>query len=331
MQLSDYNIIRELGSGTYSTVFLAVDKNTQVGYAFKQMKQFKDVDGFPNTTAREIRILQHLQHPNIVKLVRIITHPGFIDGSGSVYLVFEYLPHDLQSLLHARTTCNQLDVPQIKGYLYQLVNGIKYIHQMGFVHRDIKPSNLLIGNDGFLRIADFGLARKISKHDCHSNVITLIYRPPELILGKTKYAGEIDMWSVGCIFFECYSKRPLFIGSSEGEVLYEIYRIIGTPDPKIVENYKYWKTYQPKQEHSNHLRDVLKNFPSDFVNAVCKILCFDPKERITAEKLLEEEYFKVEPFPLLPWQMKQFDSTLHANFNYSPITPTMSPYTVSFE
>lgn len=143
-------------------------------------------------------------------------------GRGSINLVFEYMDHDLKGLLDAHW--EEFTVPQIKSYTHQLIKGLLFCHENDILHRDIKGillfkaafggilfnllfyelgSNLLINNEGTLKLADFGLARKRYPQDDKRNlhftnrVITLWYRPPELLLGSTAYTSAVDMWSVG--------------------------------------------------------------------------------------------------------------------------------------
>ena len=113
-------------------------------------------------------------------------------------MVFEYMDHDLTGILGQHqfgfTDAN------LKSLSRQLLSGLAYLHQKGVIHRDIKGSNILINSRGELKIGDFGLARfyhKRRRADYTNRVITLWYRPPELLLGATIYGPEVDMWSAG--------------------------------------------------------------------------------------------------------------------------------------
>ncbi|RWW22342.1 hypothetical protein BHE74_00025022 [Ensete ventricosum] len=162
--------------------------------------------------AREILILRRLDHPNVVKLEGLVTSRM----SCSLYLVFEYMEHDLAGLAASPTI--KFTEPQVKCYMRQLLLGLEHCHNNGVLHRDIKGSNLLIDNEGSLKIADFGLATTFDpdhKHPMTSRVVTLWYRAPELLLGATDYGVGIDLWSAGCILAELLARKPIMPGRTE--------------------------------------------------------------------------------------------------------------------
>ncbi|XP_075474287.1 cyclin-dependent kinase C-1-like isoform X3 [Primulina tabacum] len=218
--------LEQIGEGTYGQVYMAKEKDTGEIVALKKIRMDNEKEGFPITAIREIKILKKLEHENVIKLKEIVTSPGREavgqgnpDGSkykGSIYMVFEYMDHDLTGL--ADRPGLRFSIEQIKCYMKQLLTGLHYCHVNQVLHRDIKGSNLLIDNQGNLKLADFGLARLFSNdHNANltNRVITLWYRPPELLLGATKYGPSVDMWSVGCIFAELLHGKPILPGKNE--------------------------------------------------------------------------------------------------------------------
>jgi cyclin-dependent kinase len=193
----------------------------------KYIKLESEDEGIPSTAIREIALLKELQHPNIVNLQDIVL------DSSQLILIFEYLEQDLYNIIKANDY-QGLEMPIVKSYLKQMLEGVAHCHKNKVLHRDLKPQNLLVSKDGCLKLADFGLARAFGipvKNYTHE-VVTLWYRPPDILMGSKTYSTQIDMWSVGCIFAEMVSGRPLFKGENEKDQLNKIFKIKGTPDPE---------------------------------------------------------------------------------------------------
>ena len=179
-----------------------------------------------------------------------------------------------------------------------------YLQSKQYMHRDLKTSNLLYNNKGYLKICDFGLARKLSNQAkaYTATVVTLWYRAPEILLGCDKYSQSIDMWSVGCIFAEILLKQPLIQGKSETEQLDLIFRLMGTPNEKNWpdwKNLKYARNLQFNQYIGNRLHE---KFPKTIIsekglNLLEEMLMLDPNQRISASKALNHEWFKEGPPP----------------------------------
>ncbi|XP_020254318.1 probable serine/threonine-protein kinase At1g54610 [Asparagus officinalis] len=210
--------------------------------------------------AREILILRRLDHPNVIKLEGLVTSRM----SCSLYLVFEYMEHDLAGL--AASPAIKFTEPQVKCYMNQLLSGLEHCHNRGVLHRDIKGSNLLIDNSGMLKIGDFGLASFFDpnhKHPMTSRVVTLWYRPPELLLGATDYGVGVDLWSAGCILAELLAGKPIMPGRTEVEQLHKIFKLCGSPSEE------YWKKsklphatiFKPQQPYKRCIVETFKDFP----------------------------------------------------------------------
>nr|CAB3471836.1 unnamed protein product [Digitaria exilis] len=210
----------KIGQGTYSNVYRARDLEKEKIVALKKVR-FDNLE--PESVkfmAREILILRRLDHPNVIKLEGLVTSRM----SCSLYLVFEYMEHDLAGLASfpgVKFTESQtisIIIVQVKCYMQQLLRGLEHCHSRHILHRDIKGSNLLIDNRGILKIADFGLASFFDpeqRHPLTSRVVTLWYRPPELLLGATNYGVAVDLWSAGCILAELYAGKPIMPGRTE--------------------------------------------------------------------------------------------------------------------
>ncbi|CAO2834189.1 unnamed protein product [Amaranthus hypochondriacus] len=298
----------KIGQGTYSSVYKARDLETGKIVAMKKVR-FVNMD--PESVrfmAREILILRKLDHPNIMKLEGLVTSRM----SGSLYLVFEYMEHDLAGLL-ARPG-NKFTESQIKCYMQQLLSGLVHCHSRGVLHRDIKGSNLLINNDGVLKIGDFGLATSFKpgqKQPLTSRVVTLWYRAPELLLGSTEYGIAVDMWSVGCIVAELFAGKPIMPGRTEVEQMHKIFKLCGSPSES------YWKitkfphatSFKPSQPYKRRLMETFKDFPSSALALVDALLSIEPEKRGTASSALKSEFFTTYPPPCDPSSLPKYPAT----------------------
>ncbi|KAJ3080753.1 kinase subunit of RNA polymerase II carboxy-terminal domain kinase I, partial [Quaeritorhiza haematococci] len=318
-----YERLGQVGEGTYGKVYKARHVPTGDIVALKRVRIEMEREGFPITGIREIRILTSLRHANIVRLREILSDSSPAAASSSVYLVFEYMDHDLTGLLaHPSVKFGPAD---IKCLTKQMLEGLKYLHAKGIVHRDMKGSNLLLNARGELKLADFGLARHLIRTrpnkkrppmDYTNRVITLWYRPPELLLGSTRYGPEIDMWSAGCIILELFSRKPAFPGSTEIDQLDFIWKLCGTPEVRNgngngngnggskgavwpgVEELPWWGLLRPAHRHSRKLREVYgKMLTPEAADLIDKLLQLDPAKRPTASEALAHPYFTVEEPP----------------------------------
>lgn len=179
-------------------------------------------------------------------------------------MVFEYMDHDLRGVL-SQTQFTFSDA-HLKSLCQQMLQGLSYLHRKSVIHRDIKGSNILLNNQGIVKLADFGLARFYQKRrraDYTNRVITLFYRPPELLLGTTVYGPEVDMWSAGCVMLELFCKKEVFQGNDEIHQLDAVYNIMGTPSteewPGLVDM-PWYELVKPRQKIRNRFRDLFRKF-----------------------------------------------------------------------
>ncbi|XP_059663162.1 probable serine/threonine-protein kinase At1g54610 isoform X2 [Cornus florida] len=295
----------KIGQGTYSSVYKARDLTQKKVVALKRVR-FDNLD--PESVkfmAREILLLRRLDHPNIIKLEGLVTSRT----SCSLYLVFEYMEHDLTGLTSLPGI--KFTEPQIKCYMQQLLSGLDYCHSHGILHRDIKGSNLLIDNHGILKIADFGLASFFDHRQglpLTSRVVTLWYRPPELLLGATYYGVSVDLWSTGCILGELYAGKPIMPGRTEVEQLHKIFKLCGSPSDD------YWRksklphstVFKPVQPYKRRLAETFKDFPPTAIGLMEKLLSIDPAHRGTAASALKNEFFTTKPFACDPSSLPKY-------------------------
>ncbi|XP_047317159.1 probable serine/threonine-protein kinase At1g54610 [Impatiens glandulifera] len=289
----------KIGQGTYSNVYRARDLERGKIVALKKVR-FDNLE--PESVrfmAREIHILRRLDHPNIVKLEGLVTSRM----SCSLYLVFEYMEHDLAGL--ASHPALKFTEAQVKCYMQQLLRGLDHCHSHGVLHRDIKGSNLLIDNNGILKIADFGLASFYDpQHSLPltSRVVTLWYRPPELLLGAAYYGPAVDLWSTGCILAELYAGKPIMPGRTEVEQLHKIFKLCGSPSEE------YWRKaklphatiFKPQQPYRRVVGDTYRDFPAPALDLMETLLSIDPADRGSAAYALQSDFFVTKPLPCDP-------------------------------
>lgn len=293
--LTHYEMLDQIGEGTYGQVYKAVNKLTGEQVALKRVRLENEKEGFPITAIREIKILRQLHHKNIVRLMDIVIDDISMDElkktRANFYLVFEYVDHDLIGLLESKELV-EFNKDQICSLFKQLLEGLAYIHNTGFLHRDIKCSNILVNNKGELKIADLGLARLWQKESrLYTNrVITLWYRPPELLLGDERYGPAIDVWSAGCMLGEMFTRKPLFNGSNEILQLELICKTCGSPNPDSwpeLTELTGWNTFKQRRGYQRRIREEYEHImPREAVDLLDKMLTLNPERRISAKDAL---------------------------------------------
>lgn len=281
-----------VGKGTYGTVYKAKDEKEQEIYALKKIKFQNDDEGIPSTAIREISLLKELDHINIVKLLDVIHNPK------KITLVFEFVDRDLKKIID-ETMGEGLKEAEVKSFMYQLLKGMAYIHKSKILHRDLKPQNLLVTNEGILKIADFGLARGagLPIQSFASEVVTLWYRPPDVLLGNRNYSSNIDIWSIGCIFEEMVLGKQIFVCKDSFEQLKKIFRVLGTPDEKDypdLDELPDWDSEEPKFEKfpPQDIKKFVPKLSDDGIDLLKKMLVINPNKRISCEEALRHPYFK---------------------------------------
>merc|ERR550532_4003420 len=245
------------------------------------MKLDSEEEGVPSTAIREIALLKELSHENVVKLLDVFC------STSKLVLVFEFVENDLKKYM--KSLGRQLTPASIKHLAFQLCRGIEFCHANRILHRDLKPQNLLIVTRLRLKIADFGLARAftlpVPKYT--HEVVTVWYRPPEILLGAPLYSLPVDIWSMGCIFGEMATGAPLFAGDSEIDTIFKVFQKLGTPSeqmwpgvhelPDFKPNFPQWPT-----RGWASIRNTAQQVGPEGIDLLENTICYDPKRRLSA-------------------------------------------------
>lgn len=277
--------------------------------------------GISQSAIREMSLCRELAHKNITKLMEIILE------NKSIYMVFEFFEHDLLQIIHFHSHPEVRLIPEqtIKSLIWQVLNGVTFLHKNWIFHRDLKPANIMVSSDGVVKIGDLGLARKFnnplqSLYTGDKVVVTIWYRAPELLLGTRHYTPAIDLWAVGCILAELLSLRPIFKGEEakidlsnkklipfQKNQLQKIFEILGTPSSEVWPTLlKYPDYYAFQQQFLQSSSTVyLPNLTNWYKmvggkNKQCltllrDLLEYDPCIRITADNALVHPYFLEPP------------------------------------
>lgn len=293
-----YEIIQKIGKGGFGVVWKAIDLEFNKLVIIKKIFGAFQTDSDSQRTYREIFLLREFNyHLNIITLLRI----DISSNEKDVYLIFEYMDTDLHAVLIARV----LEESQRKFIFYQILKTLKFIHSANVIHRDIKPSNIFINRDCKIKIGDFGLARTIAADDSSNsmepimtdNVATRWYRAPEILLASKNYSKTADIWSAGCVLAELIAGKVLFPGSSSLNQIEKILEFTGLPN-KLEEitnmNSEIFDVFLSNLQHIKK-KNLNYYFPvgnEDAIDLVVKMVCFNPKDRITIEDALNHKYVR---------------------------------------
>ena len=295
--MNKYEILKDIGGGSYGTVYEGINKETHQKVAIKKLKQ--KIDCWEDCmNQNEVYFLRKLNHPNVIKLIEVIR-----EQNSDISFVFEFCECNLYEFItNHRKRKKSLPEYKIQNIILNITRGLSYIHSQNIMHRDLKPENILISindndvSNNLIKIADFGTAKEIPPYKNESltdYICTRWYRAPECVLKSRNYDEKVDIWALGCIMAELYSLRPLFPGQNEFDQLDKIVKILGTP------NYDDWPegyrliqslNMQFPQYNRKNLHNFFFDISEDAINFLEYIFKYDPIKRPSANDLLNHPY-----------------------------------------
>jgi len=311
--VDEYERLNFIDQGTFGMVFRARCRQTGDIYDLKQVKLGAEMNkvGFPITALREANILLALRHPNIVRVREMVVG----SSTDKVFMVMEYIENDLKTCMGMNK--QPFSTAEVKQLMHQLMSAVEHMHKHWYVHRDLKTSNLLYSNTGRLAVCDFGLARKYGSPlaPYTFEVVTLRYRPPELLLGQRQYSTPLDIWSCACILAEMLTSKPLFPGEGEVDQMSKIFRLLGAPTEdkwpgvSTLPNFSKATWRAPSKSKLRDLFPVISysgySLNETGMDLLSGMLALDPSQRISASDCLRNPWLNGEeplmtPLCLMP-------------------------------
>eukprot|EP01054_Gregarina_sp_Poly1_P002194 Gregarina_sp_Poly_1__2193@NODE_1583_length_3789_cov_73_608006_g1045_i0_p2_GENE_NODE_1583_length_3789_cov_73_608006_g1045_i0NODE_1583_length_3789_cov_73_608006_g1045_i0_p2_ORF_typecomplete_len400_score56_25Pkinase/PF00069_25/8_5e61Pkinase_Tyr/PF07714_17/1_2e39Kinaselike/PF14531_6/8_2e12Kinaselike/PF14531_6/5_5Kdo/PF06293_14/8_2e10RIO1/PF01163_22/1_9e08RIO1/PF01163_22/8_6e03WaaY/PF06176_11/1_1e07Pkinase_fungal/PF17667_1/2_6e07APH/PF01636_23/0_33Seadorna_VP7/PF07387_11/0_1_NODE_1583_length_3789_cov len=294
-----YELLNKISEGSYGTVFRGKRKRDGLVVALKSIKVLEILkpEGFPIAALREFSGLLDLAHGNIVEVFEVV-----VDKYDRVFMVMEYIEHELRILLQINKP--EFSISEKKQLILQLLQGLEFIHSRGYLHRDLKTANVLYSNGGLIKLCDFGQAKKCFTDVHTSNVSTMWYRSPEMLLGQQHYSQEVDVWAAGCVMAEILLGKPLFQESSETAMLKAITSLMGTEAmsavPALQETVKMFPICRSSWR-SKFTQSVasfeFSALTDEGLNLLKRLLEPHPALRITASEAVQHKYFTESPLP----------------------------------
>jgi len=260
-----YELVKEIGRGTFGKVYKAKIKNTNKFLAIKILKKDKMTVKELEYLLRETAILGICHHENIVSLI------DTFENELHVYIIMEYIPgNNLRKFIEK--TSSTLCEKKAKDMVRQLSEGVNYLHELGIIHRDMKPDNILVmekENSYIIKIIDFGLSKIMSLSEkTHDGVGTIFYVAPEVLL-KNPYDSKVDVWALGVILYYILSKKLPFNDENFSEENIAMKTIFS----KVEFNSSIW------EKRSKESREL-----------ICRCLNKDPKKRISINSFLKDDW-----------------------------------------
>ncbi|EFP12887.1 hypothetical protein CRE_05995 [Caenorhabditis remanei] len=325
--INNYKISEKIAEGSHGVVFRGMSMISGTMVALKLIKKLAKEDGVSTNLIHEAGILQQVQHRNIVTFIEVFMENSTLESPANCWLITEYCACDLLDLVMVPNL--PISVLHIKSLLQSLLKGVAHLHKRSIMHRDIKKGNLLIDNHGVLRIADFGLAIQVTKltRTLKTNIGTMVFRAPELLLDDIHYTKKVDIWNVGWVLFSLFTGKPGFNVQTTNQVLTKLTHMCGsiTEDTYAgCQNLEAYKGYRKRnslnwprmvmvmarraafgpdteeisdKNEPSHLQRDLKESGIMGIELIDQMLTLDPTKRPTAAEVLDNEWFKMEPLP----------------------------------
>ncbi|PIA60092.1 hypothetical protein AQUCO_00400761v1 [Aquilegia coerulea] len=281
---SKYTFGSKIGEGSFGCVWKAFDNHSDEIVAIKVLKD-KVYSSEEARNLRELKLLDEIEHPNIVQLKEVLGEDGVL------YLVFEYMDSSLGKVIRDRGVKDRFfSEIEIRNYCFQILKGLDYMHKNGWFHCDLKPDNILVSGD-LIKLADLGSAQEFLSNTPYEEYITTRwYRAPEVLL-YSEYGSAIDMWAMGAIMAELFLLCPLFPGDCGNNQLYRICTIMGSPDDVswVGESAKY---YRFPQFQRTSFDMIMTGVSEDAIDLMTSLLSWNPSKRPTTVEALRHPFFK---------------------------------------
>ncbi|CAE7526888.1 erkA [Symbiodinium sp. CCMP2456] len=297
-----YQFQKLLGSGSYGVVASFRDVTRGKDVAVKRVRRVFDNFLMLRRTLREIKLMRHFCHPNLLQLHDVL----LVESGGELYISMELMDCDLDRLVRGRGA--PLEESVAKRFCAQILLGLLHLHLGHVIHRDLKPANIFVRlKELEVKIGDLGLSRGIAvdfsgealhplEEHLTEYVVTRWYRAPEVLLARSKYGPKVDVWSVGCILYEMWTAKALFPGKNSVDQLTKVMGVLGTP----TEQDQWWvpkesrpllhralSPARPRGLGPAKLPGIPAETGEDFLH---KLLCFDPSRRLSVESALQHPY-----------------------------------------
>ncbi|KAK9120902.1 hypothetical protein Syun_018519 [Stephania yunnanensis] len=292
--IKDYKLLEELGYFSSGRVWKVADKHSGDVFAIKELKRDLGLTSWKYSIhLREVKTHRDLNHPNIVRLKRLIKENDVL------YLVTECMDMTLKQVMENREK-KPFDNNEVRNIAAQLFQALAYMHGRRYFHRDLKPNNILVSKD-VVKIANLCSAREVSRNyeeDWYTEqVTTLWYMAPELLLLSWSYNPAVDMWAMGAIMSELFTSTPLFQGETDIDQISKICSVIGTPTKETWEDGlqlgKEIRTFEfPKEyEGADELAKLVPNADEDAMSLIRWLCSWDHWKRPTATEALQHPFF----------------------------------------